>query len=130
MNGKTYKHPLPSEVLGRCRSFRKNATSAEMLLWSILRNRGLEGVKFRRQHPFHGYILDFYCHEAKLSIELDGSGHLEQDQSIKDVERTKILQNNGIIEIRFWNSDVLARTEEVLNEIWEIILERKSTSVN
>jgi very-short-patch-repair endonuclease len=66
------------------RSLRNNQTPAEQLLWSKLRSRGLSGFKFRRQHPIDHYILDFYCHEARLGIEIDGGHHANEDISEKD----------------------------------------------
>jgi cobalamin-dependent methionine synthase I/methionine synthase I (cobalamin-dependent)/very-short-patch-repair endonuclease len=110
--------PLPEPLLERVRELRQKATDAEKLLWQLLRNRGIHDAKFRRQHPIGSYILDFYCHEAKLAIELDGSGHLEEHQAKYDDQRTKILNEQGIQVLRFWNSDVLNKTEDVLNEIW------------
>ena len=110
--------PLPKKILERCRELRQNATDAEMLLWQILKNRGLHDAKFRRQHPVAGFILDFYCSEAKLAIELDGSGHLENNQAQHDQARTKALEDKGIRVLRFWNSDVLNNTQAVLEEIW------------
>ena len=71
------KRPLPPEILNRCRNLRKDDTGAEKRLWSFLRNRQLNNLKFRRQYPVEGYILDFYCHDAHLAIEVDGGGHLE-----------------------------------------------------
>src|SRR5690606_7520596 len=85
--------------------------------------------KFRRQHPLAGYILDFYCHEAKLAIELDGGGHLESSQAGYDEERTKILNEQGIRVLRFWNNDVLKNTETVLNEIWIALEDALSNSL-
>ena len=115
---------LPDALLERVRELRKNATEPEKLLWNLLRNRALHDAKFRRQHPISSYILDFYCPEAKLAIELDGSQHLEENKAKYDKERTKILKEQGIKAIRFWNSDVTNRTEEVLNAIWEELEER------
>jgi 5-methyltetrahydrofolate--homocysteine methyltransferase len=97
-------------------------------MWSILRNRTVHDAKFRRQHPVAGYILDFYCHEAKLAIELDGSQHLEEDQAKYDEERSKTLEEQGIKVIRFWNSDITNKTEEVLNVIWNELEERLAPS--
>lgn len=94
-------------------------TDAERLLWGLLRNRGLGGLKFRRQHPCNGYFLDFYCHEARLAVELDGSQHLEGNQAAYDEERTRVLEQEGIRVLRFWNGDVSAHIEEVLGVIWE-----------
>jgi methylmalonyl-CoA mutase cobalamin-binding domain/chain len=110
--------PLPDALLERVRELRQKATDAEQLMWQLLRNRAVHDSKFRRQHPVASYILDFYCHEAKLAIELDGSGHLEDKQAQYDDERTKTLNEQGIRVLRFWNSDVLNKTEDVLNEIW------------
>ena len=116
---------LPEELKERIRELRKNSTEAEQLMWKILRNRGFHDAKFRRQHPKAGFILDFYCHEAKLYIELDGSQHNEDEQIQYDEERTKILQEQqGIKVIRFWNSDVLNKTEDVLNVLWDLLDER------
>lgn len=126
-DGQLYKHNprLPDGLKERIRKLRKDSTEAEQLLWRILRNRGFHDAKFRRQHPKEGFILDYYCHEAKLCVELDGSQHNEGEQVKYDEERTKILlEKRGIRVVRFWNSDVLNRTEEVLNELWNILDER------
>ncbi len=123
----TPKSPLPDELLARVRELRQNATDAEKLMWSILRNRGLHGAKFRRQQPVASYILDFYCHEAKLALELDGSQYLDENQKKYDGERTNILQEEGIKVIRFWNDDVLNKTNLALNVIWDELEERLST---
>jgi very-short-patch-repair endonuclease len=98
---------------------RKDATNPESLIWSFLRDRRMKDFKFRRQHPVGNYILDFYCHEAHLAVELDGSGHLEDQQIEHDSMRTKFLQDQGITVLRFWNSDVLNNLEAVLRVIWE-----------
>jgi very-short-patch-repair endonuclease/type II restriction/modification system DNA methylase subunit YeeA len=108
---------LSKEMLHRCRELRKNATDAEQLLWSCLRNRALGGYKFRRQHPVGDYILDFYCHEARLCIELDGGGHGETEQAQKDAERTAFLETQGIRVVRYWNHEVLTDLEVVLEDI-------------
>ena len=118
------KLPMSDAFKARVRELRKDATNPEKLMWSLLRNRVLDGAKFRRQHPHKGYILDFYCHQAKLAIELDGSGHLEDKQIQHDEERTKILEEDGVKVLRFWNSDVSNDTETVLGEIWEALDER------
>ncbi len=115
------KRPMSKAFKDRVRELRQNQTDAEKLMWSLLRNRGLDGAKFRRQHPHKGYILDFYCHQAKLAVELDGSGHLEEEQVRHDEERTKILNEDGIQVLRFWNSAVFNDTETVLGEIREAL---------
>ena len=123
-----YNPPLPEELKARIRELRKNATNPEKLMWSFLRNRAVHDAKFRRQHPVASYILDFYCHEAKLAIELDGSQHSEDEQIKYDEERTKTLGEQGIKVIRFWNSDVSNKTEDVLNVIWDELDERIAPS--
>ena len=116
---------LPDELKERIRELRKNSTEAEQLMWRILRNRAFHDAEFRRQHPKAGFILDFYCREARLCVELDGSQHNEDDQVKYDEERTNILQEqHGIKVIRFWNSDVLNKTEDVLNVLWDLLDER------
>jgi very-short-patch-repair endonuclease len=109
--------PIPPELLIFARELRKKQTDAENLLWQVLRGRRFCGFKFRRQCPMHGYILDFYCHEAGLAVELDGGGHNEEEQRQYDEERTKILEAAGIHVVRFWNNDVLSNTEIVLEKL-------------
>jgi methylmalonyl-CoA mutase cobalamin-binding domain/chain len=124
-----YNPRLPEEIKERVRELRKKATEAEQFMWSILRNRAFHDAKFRRQHPMEGYILDFYCHEAKLCVELDGSQHNEDEQVKYDEERTQLLQEKqGVRVIRFWNSDVLNKTQDVLNTLWDILDERLAPS--
>ena len=105
------------------RSLRKNQTEAEALLWSKLRSRQLSGCKFRRQHPIGHYILDFYCAEAHLAIEIDGGQHAENDFCKKDALRTAYLEGKGIRVIRFWNDNVLEHLEEVVSEIYATLNE-------
>ena len=114
----TAKPPLPSEFLARVRELRRTATDAEKMMWQLLRNRQLDGWKFRRQHPINRYILDFCCHEAKLAIELDGGQHADPEQAYYDRERTLALETEGIRVLRFWNNDVLKNTNAVLQVIW------------
>lgn len=93
---------------------RNNATDAERRLWPYLRSQQL-GVKFRRQHPFGNYVLDFVSLEAKLVIELDGGQHSET--SIKDQARTHFLEQSGFTVLRFWNNQVFQETEAVVETI-------------
>ena len=83
-----------------------------------MRDHRFCGYKFRRQFPVGGYILDFYCHPAKLAIELDGGGHNDEEQRRYDRERTRILEGTGIRGVRFWNNDVLNELENVLEVIY------------
>ena len=114
--------PVSSELLIFAKQLRQQQTDAEQLLWQVLRGRNLEGFKFRRQHPVGGYILDFYCHDANLAIELDGGGHNIENQKLYDEERTKVLSGVGISIIRFWNHDVLNSLESVLEDIYRYLM--------
>jgi len=101
------------------RRLRKNSTEAESKLWQHLRQFRDQGYRFRRQHPFvEKYIADFICLERKLIIEVDGSQHLENNY---DKRRTLFINGEGYTVLRFWNNDVLARTELVLEEILRVL---------
>ena len=110
-------HIAKSDLFGYARAMRDNMTKAEMVLWEELKNRKLNGFKFRRQHPIHTYILDFYCHEFKLVIEIDGDYHLEKYQKWYDEDRTAFLKEVGLTEVRFTNNQVLTDIGFVLEEI-------------
>jgi very-short-patch-repair endonuclease len=99
----------------RCRHLREQRTHAELRLWQHLRGHRLQGLKFRRQHPIGPYFVDFYCAEARLVVEVDGSQHIDDAQY--DARRTGVLEAHGLRVLRFWNDDVLARTDEVLDAI-------------
>ncbi|MDR1761085.1 MAG: DUF559 domain-containing protein [Bacteroidales bacterium] len=115
---RTVEVQLPPQLLANARDLRKNQTEAEKFLWQILRNRQLNNLKFRRQHPLCvGFILDFYCAEAKLGIELDGGYHNSAEQQAHDDERTKIINEYGINIIRFTNEEVLQDVENTLKKI-------------
>ena len=92
-------------------------TEAEERLWTYLSGKKVNGFKFRRQHPINHFILDFYCHEARLSIELDGGYHFTVEQTANDNERTKILEELGLKELRFTNDQVFSDIETVLETI-------------
>ncbi len=94
---------------------RNGATDAERHLWYRLRRRQLDGLRFRRQVPIGGYIADFVCPELKLIIELDGSQHLAQ--KAYDDARAGKLMALGYRVLRYWNDDVLLRTDDVLEDI-------------
>ncbi|MBS0214112.1 MAG: endonuclease domain-containing protein [Proteobacteria bacterium] len=97
------------------RDLRNHPTDAERHLWRCLRGRHVEGFRFRRQVPPGPYVVDFVCPQAKLVVELDGGQH--GDQVAYEQARTASLSAQGYRVIRFWNHDVLARTEAVLDEI-------------
>ena len=89
----------------------------EMKLWRLLRSRKLIGAKFRRQHPFGPYILDFYCPEIRLAVELDGGGHNREDSRIADADRDSCLALRGVRVLRFWNTEVRTNEDGVLLKI-------------
>jgi very-short-patch-repair endonuclease len=92
---------------------RQSQTDAEHRLWHLLRGSRLAGSKFRRQHPVPPYVLDFYCCAAKLAVELDGSLHSHDVDQV----RTRFLAPQGIRILRFWDNDVLSKTEAVIESI-------------
>jgi very-short-patch-repair endonuclease len=121
VGGEGHHGPLKlSDDLRRfARGLRGNRTDAEALLWFLLRDRRVAGWKFRRQHPIPPYIVDFYCDSAKLVIELDGSQHAEAIE--QDDRRTRFLEHRGLRVRRYWNNEVLAATESVLQDIWNAL---------
>ena len=94
---------------------RKNQTKEESLLWNMFLKR--YPMRFRRQYIIGNYIVDFYCHGAKLAVELDGSQHYEATEQKKDSVRTAYLESQGVHVLRFSNLDVLRRFEDVCAEI-------------
>ena len=100
---------------------RKQATEAEDFLWEQLRNRQLDGYKFRRQHTVENFIVDFICLEKYLIIEVDGGVHGEAEQAEYDAGRTQELEALGYKVIRFQNEQVLTQTSEVLQEIYQTL---------
>jgi very-short-patch-repair endonuclease len=101
------------------RKLRKNLTDAEKVLWKFLRNRQLDGFKFYRQFSVGSFILDFYCPDRKMAVELDGGHHAETRQEMHDGRRTNYLQSKNIHVLRFWNNEVLKNTEGVAEKIRE-----------
>ncbi len=101
-------------------ALRNNLTPAEMLLWGFLKG-SQPGAKFRRQHPLGIYIADFYCHQYKIVIELDGSIHNLPEIAKNDIERQLNFENDGIIVLRFKNEEIFNQLEKVLNTIKETI---------
>ncbi len=105
------------DVFENARELRKSETEAEKILWNVLRSRRCGGLKFRRQHPVKQFILDFYCHEYFLGIEIDGSVHESEDAKEYDLNRTAELENLGITVLRFKNEEVLFELTRVITEI-------------
>jgi very-short-patch-repair endonuclease len=114
-----------NQDFSNARILRRTMTRAEELLWNNLRNRRLKGAKFRRQHPVSGYIADFYCHEARLIIEVDGEIHDLSEHAEHDEGRSFELELNGIHVIRFKNVEILEGLETVLNRITDYLESKK-----
>ena len=108
--------PLNLEVQ-RARELREEATRAERSLWWRLRDRQIVGAKFRQQHPIGEYIVDFVALKERLVIELDGGQQAVEPFKSRDAERTREIEAQGFRVLRFWNFDVLANLEGVLEEI-------------
>ena len=110
---------------GLQRRLRIGMTDAERKLWQYLRGKQLEGCKFRRQHPYYDYILDFVCIERKLVVELDGGQHAG---SSTDELRDAFLKRGGFAVLRFWNHEVLKESDAVVEAIRRILVERATPS--
>lgn len=109
------------QIFSNAKKLRENSTEAEDRLWVELRNKQLEGYKFRRQHPVSIYIADFYCHELKLVIEVDGDYHQAEEQLLLDKKRTADIEFQGLKLIRFTNDEVMVNLPEVIGEIKRFI---------
>jgi very-short-patch-repair endonuclease len=106
------------------RKLRQAETWSEKLMWRWLRDRRFIGYKFRRQHPLGDYYLDFFCEEAELNIELDGSQHGFPNQRKHDTERGKFLKARGIKTLRFWNSHLRRNPQAIRDTIFEELQKR------
>ena len=104
------------ETFNKAKVLRNKMTKAEDIMWNNLRTKKLNNYKFRRQHPVLNYIADFYCHELRLIIEIDGGYHNNIKQAEYDQKRTDILNLNGIKVIRFTNDEVINDSHLVLHK--------------
>ena len=120
----SYNDNLHKEAIGKLyqygRELRQELTEAEKLLWEELRNRKLNGLKFRRQHPLDKFIVDFYCNEKKIVLELDGGVHNEKINKEYDEARTAMLAGLNIIVLRFKNEEVINDMQGVLKKIRDV----------
>ena len=107
-------HP---DLVGRARELRKNSTKAEAMLWEKLKGKQVKGCSFRRQRPIGHYIVDFYCPEFNLVIELDGSIHNRIDIKRRDQLRQDELEELGLTVLRFCNEEVFRSPDAVLDQI-------------
>lgn len=111
---------IPGYIFDLCRRLRKKQTKTEKLLWAHLRRKGLNGLKFRRQHPLGRYIADFYCPEARLVVELDGKVHNLQDQREYDEVRKEIMEVHRIKLLRIKNDEIEQNIENALKRIADL----------
>ncbi len=105
------------DMRARARRLRRDATDAERALWRRLRGKQLDGLKFRRQHVIGRFVLDFYCHECRLAVELDGGQHGEAAQRRRDDARTLFLERRGVAVVRYSNLEALRETGAVLEDL-------------
>ena len=114
--------------VAQARSLRRHMTLAEQTLWDALRDRRCNGLKFRRQQVIEGFIADFFCHSAKLVVEVDGAVHQDAEQQKSDCHRRAVFESRGLKEIRFTNEDVLGNLDAVLDSIKSWTSPRPSAS--
>ena len=116
------------ELVRRARVLRSNMTRAEIILWSRLRSKKINGYKFRRQQPLFDYIVDFYCDKLKLIIEVDGEIHSFSERANYDSKRDNILKINGYHIIRLSNLEIETEINSAINKIILYISENLSPS--
>lgn len=107
----------------KARRLRSRETEAELALWNRIKGKQIRGLRFRRQHPIENYIVDFYCHKARLIIEIDGKVHLKRKEA--DHLRTLEFEKYEIKVIRFTNEEVLKNIEMVIDKISETVKYRQ-----
>jgi len=112
-----YYFDAHDKIFEFARKLRRSETSAERYFWLILRNRKIAGLKFRRQHPIGKYVVDFYCHEKKLAIELDGCIHDLPEVKNHDNDRMKVIEQLGVTVLRFTNDEIFNDLNNVINKI-------------
>jgi len=118
------------ELNAAAREMRRQATPAETILWQQLRRGWMDGDRFRRQHAIGRFILDLYCAQRKLAIELDGAHHAEAEQAMRDQARTAALERYGIRVLRFRNEEVTADLESVIKRIADALGPRDGESAD
>ena len=117
--------PAPTkQQITRARDLRRKSSWAEKVLWRLLRDERFSGYKFRRQHPFGPYTLDFYCAEARLVLETDGFQHGHPDQQRHDAERDAFLAKHGLLVKRIWNRRLRNELQVVRDNLWLLLQER------
>lgn len=126
MSDYPFFHGATPAKFRKARSLRLTMTEAEKYLWKHIRRNQLDGLRFRRQHPAGRYILDFYCHDAKLAVEADGLYHQQPEQQIYDKQRDKDIESMGIKIIHFTNEEIFKKINDVLKRITECAKSKRS----
>ena len=119
--GEFWEHHRIRSIRDIARKLRRRGTRSEELLWRELRNRKMSGLKFLRQHPVGSSIVDFYCHEKRLAVEVDGPMHREEDAARRDRERQELIEKYGIRFYRCTSEEVERDLEGVLEEIRKVV---------
>ncbi|MCH7613889.1 MAG: DUF559 domain-containing protein [Candidatus Marinimicrobia bacterium] len=104
-------------------AFRRIMPKAEIILWSYLKGRQLQGLKFRRQYSIDKYTVDFYCPEIRMAIKVDGESHLYEKQKVKDLQKEKELEISGIKLVRYLNTDIYDNIEGVIEDLYKQVEE-------
>jgi len=126
-NDIAFKHwrTQDGQIAANVRELRRDLTPSEQLFWQAIRNRAIDNVKFRRQHPFEQFILDFYAPEIRLAIEVDGKAHDDPERKRYDKWREDILNGFGIEVIRFTNDEVGLDLDSVIQRLRTVIAARR-----
>jgi very-short-patch-repair endonuclease len=109
---------MVDELIPLAKNLRKRTTDTERRLWQHLRAKRFAGLKFRRQEPIGAYIVDFVCFGKKVIVELDGGQHALRAEMENDSKRNQWYESQGYTVLRFWDNEVLANVQEVLEVIW------------
>ncbi len=112
------EYQMPTNLIPLAKNLRERSTDAEKVLWQYLRAKRFAGLKFKRQQPIGNYIVDFVCFEKKLIIELDGGQHAQPAEKQKDSQRDLWFEEQGYKVLRFWDNELFADIESVLEVIW------------
>ena len=112
---------MKNKLVPIARKLRRKQTPHEIKLWSLLRDRRFSNYKFRRQYPIENYIVDFFCFDKNLIIELDGGGHNDKKQLIKDKKRDEYLKRQGYTILRIWNNELDDNIDGVFQRIDELL---------
>ncbi len=116
--------PYNPKLKERARWLRNNSTISEIILWKYLKGKQIHGFDFHRQRPVDNYIIDFFCSELYLGIELDGYSHLLDISELRDKRKQEKLKNLGVRLIRFWDEEIFNDLDNVLRVIEISVLEQ------